>query len=246
MKKHLLLLWCLVLGLTYHSSVAQTNQTAPELNIRQPKFSFKKLTFKSVESGVRKIYTHIKFKELTQQHHQVAILPIEIIIDQDDVDQSPAQDLNYRAFVEAKNAYPIMFASLQKEKFFHHYNINFQDISVTQQILLENNFTPEQLKITSPTKLATLLGVDAIITCSIVRDEKLVSEAKTFENLRRSKRLVGPSAGTATVNIYDGKNDELLWQFERLLTAGLGNNMHETILNLSNRMAMAFPYFKPL
>ena len=139
-----------------------------------------------------------------------------------------------------------MFASLQKEKAMHHFHINFQDISETQRILAENNLTPDRLKITPAAQLAALLGVDAIITCSIVRDVKLVAEAKTLENFRRSKGLVGPSAGTATVNIYDGKNNELLWQFERLLTAGLGNNIHETFLNLGNRMAMAFPYFKPL
>ncbi|GEO05993.1 hypothetical protein AAE02nite_36570 [Adhaeribacter aerolatus] len=246
MKKRLLFLLCFNLCLAYHHSRAQTTQPAPDVNFRQPWLNLQKLTFKSVESGVRKIYTHIKFKELTQKHHQVAILPVEIIIDQNEISHMPAQDLNHRAFVEAKNAYPILFASLQKEKVMHRYNINFQDISETQRILSENDLTPDKLKSTPAAKLAALLGVDAIITCSIVRDEKLVAEAKTLENLRRSKGLVGPSAGTATVNIYDGRNNELLWQFERLLTAGLGNNMHETMLNLGNRMAMAFPYFKPL
>ena len=244
MKKHLLLLLCLCFCLAYHSSRAQTDESA--LKIRHPKFSLKKLTFKSVESGVRRIYTHIKFKELTQKHHQVAILPVEIIIDKDEVHHTPVQNLNHRAFVEAKNAYPILFASLQKEKAMHRYHINFQDISETQRILTENNLTSDIVKRTPAAQLAALLGVDAIVTCSIVRDEKLVAEAKALENFRRSKGLVGPSAGTATINIYDGKNNELLWQFERLLTAGLGNNMHETILNLGNRMAMAFPYFKPL
>ena len=76
--------------------------------------------------------------------------------------------------------------------------------------------------------------------------KNLVAEAKLFDNFKRSKGLIGPSAGTATVHIYNGKTNELLWQFERLLTAGLGHNIDENIFNLSNHMALAFPYFKPL
>jgi hypothetical protein len=246
MKKHLLLLLCLTLCLIYNSSQAQTTDSTKELTFRRSLVNLKKLTFKSVERGARKIYTHIKFKELTQEHQLVAILPIEIVIDKDELYHTPIQELHHEAFIEANNAYPVMFASLQKEKTFNHYNINFQDISTTQRILAEHNFTAEILKNTPASKLAALLGVDAIITCSIVREEKLVAQAKAKDNFRRSKRLVGPSAGTATVHIYDGKNNELLWQFERLLTAGLGSNFDQTIVNLSNRMALAFPYFKPL
>jgi len=175
-------------------------------------------------------------------------LPIEIVIDQDAHNHTPYLDLQYRAIIEAKNAYPIIFATLQKEKVFNHYSINFQDIGTTQRLLTENNITPDSLKKLSPSTLASLLGVDAIITCNIIiiREEKLVAEAKLFDNFKRSKGLIGPSAGTATVHIYNGKTNELLWQFERLLTAGLGHNIDETIFNLSNCLALAFPYFKPL
>ncbi len=225
MNKQILLLLCLCFSLGYpvRQAQAQSNDSTQEVTFRHSLLNLQKLTFKSVEKGVRKIYTHIKFKELTQEHHQVAILPIEITIDKDELYHTPVQEINHRAFVEAQNAYPVIFASLQKEKVFNHYHINFQDISTTRRILAEHNLTPAVLKKMPPNKLAALLGVDAIITCSIVREEKLVAEAKAKDNFRRAKGFVGPSAGTATVHIYDGKNSELLWQFERLLTGNAVN-----------------------
>ncbi|WP_026462472.1 hypothetical protein [Adhaeribacter aquaticus] len=235
-----------VLFLFFASYVSQAQHLFKEVHPKliASEVKLKKEKVKAPDRGVRKILTHKKFKELTQEHKQVAILPIDIIIDKDPKYHTPVQELQHRAYLEAQNAYPVLFACLQKEKYFKIKNITIQDISRTKQLLEENNITAESLKTLSAQQLASVLGVDAIVSCTIERDEKLVSQARLFENLKRFKKMAGPSAGKAIVSLHNGQTNDLLWQFERELTSTLGNNFEQTVFHLGEKIALDFPYFR--
>jgi hypothetical protein len=195
-----------------------------------------------IDIGLNKIYRHDHFKELAQKHRLVAILPLEVSIKKETTKRFRAQQLARRALIEAKNGYFVLYASLLRVKASHSGTLEIQDITTTQNLLAENNISTADIKNIPPATLTSLLGVDAIIFCKIERDEKLVAEANWFQNLKRFKGIAGASAGTATVSLYDTQN-ELLWQFEGLLTATLGTNFDQTICSLGRKTASKIPYF---
>jgi hypothetical protein len=186
--------------------------------------------------------TSAQFQELSRSHQVIAILPVQVHIAQEAPGPASHQ-LHYRALVEAKNFYCVLFAFLQRANSQHANPLKLQDIALTQRLLASHALEATDLRQVAPARLAALLGVDAVLFCSIDRQEKLVAEANLRHNLKRMAGLAGPSAGTASAHLYDGKTNEKLWQFEGLLTAELGRNIDETIRSVGSLVAHELPYF---
>lgn len=189
----------------------------------------------------RTVITFEHFRELSRHHQTIAILPVEVYIAREEA--GPNSQLGYRALVEAKNWYRVLFAFLQLENSSHHNRIQVQDIAHTQRLLESQHLEAAALRQMPPAQLAALLGVDAVLFCSIDREEKLVAEANLLHNLKRISGLAGPSAGKASAQLYDGKTNEKIWQFEGLLTGNLGLTMDQTIKSVSSIVAHELPYF---
>jgi hypothetical protein len=197
---------------------------------------------KYLRSVSHKAITSGQFQQLSRTHRVIAILPVEVYIAPDA--PGPAnRALGYRARVEATNLYRVLFAFLQRENFKHANPLKLQDISLTQRLLANHKLDGAALKQLPPARLAALLGVDAVLFCSIHREERLVAEATLRHNLRRMSGWAGPSAGTASAHLYDGKTNEELWQFEGLLTANLGRDIDQTIRSIGSMVAHELPYF---
>jgi hypothetical protein len=185
--------------------------------------------------------TSAQFQLLSRSHQVIAILPVEVHIAQEKPGPASRQ-LRHRALVEAKNFYCLLFAFLQRQKSDYAHPLQVQDIALTQRLLESQALDAAALRQLPPARLAALLGVDAILFCRINREEKLVAEASFRHNLKRISGLAGPSAGTATAHLYDGKTNEQLWQFQGLLTANLGRNIDETIRSVGSMVAHELPY----
>jgi hypothetical protein len=190
----------------------------------------------------RTAITSAQFQQLSRSHQVIAILPAEVHIAQE-FPGIPKPALRSRALVEAKNFYRVLFAFLQRENSAHASPLKFQDIALTLRLLESHNLDAAAQKQLPPARLAALLGVDAILFCSINREEKLVAEANLRHNLKRISGLAGPSAGTATAHLYDGKTNEQLWVFEGLLTGNLGWNIDQTMRSVGSMVADELPYF---
>jgi hypothetical protein len=190
----------------------------------------------------RSATTFAPFQELSRSHQVIALLPVEVHIAQDHPGPASGQ-LRHRAGVEARNFYCLLFAFLQRENSQHANPLQVQDIALTQRLLAAHALDAAALRQLPPARLAALLGVDAVLFCSINREEKLVAEANLRHNLKRIAGLAGPSAGTATAHLYDGRTNAKLWQFEGLLTADLGSTIDETMRSVGSLVANDLPYF---
>jgi hypothetical protein len=190
----------------------------------------------------RRVVTSERFQLLSRTHRTIAILPVEVHIVQDAAGPFNRQ-LRHRARVEASNLYPVLFAFLQRQNSGRTSPLKLQDITLTQRLLASHHLDGAAFKQVPPARLATLLGVDAVLFCSIHRQERLVAEANLRHNLKRISGWAGPSAGTASAHLYDGKTNEKLWQFEGLLTADLGRDMDQTIRSIGSLVAHELPYF---
>lgn len=189
-----------------------------------------------------KAVTSDQFQHLSRSHRTIALLPVEVHI----APNAPGptnRALGYRAWVEATNFYHVLFAFLQRKNSAHAGGLKLQDISLTQRLLANHQLEGAALKQVPPARLAALLGVDAVLFCSIHREERLVAEANLRHNLKRISGWAGPSAGTASALLYDGKTNERLWQFEGLLTANLGRDIDQTIRSIGSLVAHELPYF---
>jgi hypothetical protein len=209
---------------------------------RHPKKTPAPKSGKSWRTVNRTASTSAQFPELSRSHQMIALIPVEVHITQEVAGPASGQ-LRHRALVEAQNFYCVLFAFLQRERSLHVSSLKFQDITLTQHLLNAHALDAAALRQVPPTQLAAWLGVDAILFCRINREEKLVAEANLRHNLKRMAGLAGPSAGTATAHLYDGKTNEKLWQFEGLLTANLGRNIDQTMRSLGSMVANELPYF---
>lgn len=190
----------------------------------------------------RRAVTSDRFEQLSRSHRVIAILPVEVHITPD-VPDPANRSLRHRARVEASNFYSVLFAFLQRENREHASRLKLQDISLTRRLLASHQLEGATFKQVPPARLAALLGVDAVLFCSIDRQERLVAQANLRHNLKRISGWAGPSAGTASAHLYDGKTNEQLWHLEGLLTAELGRNMDQTIRSIGRMVAHHLPYF---
>jgi hypothetical protein len=53
----------------------------------------------------------------------------------------------------------------------------------------------------------------------------------------------GPNnSGIFTINVYEGKKNELLWRYEKKLSRGLGSDINSVIDDLMRKASKKFPY----
>lgn len=189
-------------------------------------------------------------KEYTSKHQTIAIIPADIVIN----DRKPFKN---------KNSDPEKLIDQQKElqtKVQHLLyqrlkwlkenkrikNINIQDISITNQLLERNDVENMQdMKEIAPNKLAAILGVDGIVSCSGIIDQMLSKGGAlalaTFDN-RRS--VPANDLYNFTLNIFDGDDGELIWSATENLSNKLILKKRIKIIEeiLKHHLTINFPY----
>jgi len=125
-------------------------------------------------------------------------------------------------------------------------NINIQDVSITNQLLERNDVENMQdMKEIAPNKLASILGVDGIVSCSGIIDQMLSKGGAlalaTFDN-RRS--VPANDLYNFTLNIFDGDDGELIWSATENLSNKLILKKRIKIIEeiLKHHLTINFPY----
>ncbi|MDH5609661.1 MAG: hypothetical protein OEY56_09275 [Cyclobacteriaceae bacterium] len=123
------------------------------------------------------------------------------------------------------------------------YTVEFQDVDMTNSILLENGISYAELRKKSKSEIASLLGVDAIISGRISRDKPMSEAAALITGL-----LIGYYGSTnkvyVSLSIHDGADASLLWNFDHTLSGSLGSNPESLTKALFNQVSRKFPYLR--
>ena len=194
---------------------------------------------KAQESS-KQVFESPKMKEEVAKHKTVAILPIKTTISYKrppknfDEAANKAEELS-----SATNFQAGMYTYLLRKA--KNYTVTFQDVERTNALLKKAGVF-DKLDETLPDSLAKILGVDAVIKCSYSY-EKTASEAGAIVKTLLFGGLGSKTAsGSLTMQIYNGKDGDLLWRFFKSMNENLMGNANEVMERMMRKVSRNFPY----
>ncbi|HEY0732034.1 MAG TPA: hypothetical protein VGD33_06430, partial [Chitinophagaceae bacterium] len=121
------------------------------------------------------------------------------------------------------------------------YTVSFQDVTQTNAKLKEAGIKYTDLKSTDRTKLAGILGVDAIM------QDRANMEKPMSEGAAIAVGLIAGAWGSTnkvetTINIHDGASGNLLWKYDYEASGSVGSSTTKLVDALMRNATKKFPY----
>ena len=191
--------------------------------------------------GCATVYTDKGFANYQERHQRIAILPPTVSINAlafkagTDTAIIRGQEIKESALL-----YRQLYSQLLKQFGKDRYTIEFQDIEETQARLQQAELSDLALRAQTKTRIAEILGVDAVMSLRVYRDHPMSGGEALFSVL-----LVGASMKNevqANLSIYDGQSGRLLWNFDHLISGGLVSSAEGMTRSLMTSIAKRFPY----
>jgi hypothetical protein len=157
-----------------------------------------------------KYYTSSSFEQLTRTHKIIAILPAEMIFT-----GVPPKNITPEQIAQIEENESTTFQNSLFNGILRHANskkymtyINIQDISTTQKLLQENNISVRQSWKEDDRKLASLLGVDAVVRMRIQK-KRYMSDLASMSIDMGTQVLSTISGGRIPVPYVSSKTNDL-------------------------------------
>ncbi|HSJ11768.1 MAG TPA: hypothetical protein VK916_03725 [Gillisia sp.] len=204
------------------------------------KITFKLLVFAcilfgSTASAQTKLFEHPNFETIAKDHKSIAILPFSAKVSlrpkqMKEITPEQLKDMEYGEGRAIQNSMYTWFLNRQKRG---KLLIEVQDPSKTNALLLKSDIT--DLARFTPEELATILGVDAIITGHFETDKPMSDGASIALGL-----IVGfwgsTNAATINMSVKNGSDGQLLWNYNKRVAGSLGSST-DTLINTLMRKA---------
>ena len=199
-------------------------------------------TFAQLE-GEKQIYSSPKLKDEISKHRIVAILPFETAITYKRLPK------NYDTSVN-NNEQAALSRSLQQSMFTYllrkskKYSVEFQDVE-RSNVLLKSAGVLDHMDMITQDSICKILKVDAVIK-SRYTYEKTATEAGAIVKTILFGKTSGAKTGSAALvmQIYNGKDGNLLWRFYKALNDNFTSSTDELVERLMRKVSRNFPYKK--
>jgi len=188
-------------------------------------------------------YTAANFSSALAKHKTVAILPAEVTMKlrPNEAKRVTAEQVEQ---MNTKTAYDIqekMYGWFLRRSDKFEYTVNFQDVTRTNAKLKEAGIEYKDLSTTDREKLATILGVDAVMQDRLNLEKPMSEGAAVAVGV-----LLGAWGNTnqvnTTINIHDGKSGDLLWKYDYEASGTVGSSTDKLVDALMRNATKKFPY----
>jgi len=190
-----------------------------------------------------KIYKTEDFESKTASHKIVAILPAEVTIalrpnekKRTTVEQLRESEEKTGTMIQDK-----MYSWFLRRSGKFKYTVQFQDVSKTNALLLQNNIRYADMKTHTKEEIAKLLGVDAVISTSASMQKPMSEGAAVAMSL-----LIGYAGSTndvqTVININEATKGDLVWKYDYNATGSIGSNPDRLVNALMRNASKKFPY----
>jgi hypothetical protein len=189
------------------------------------------------------IYKSQNFGSALQKHKTVAIIPAEVTMKLRPNQSKNTTETQLRE-MEKSTGYEIQDKMLgwflrRSDRF--KYTVTFQDINKTNAKLKEAGINYTDLRDMDRSKLAKILGVDAIMQDRLNTEKPMSDGAAVAVGL-----LVGYWGSTnnvqTTINIHDGSSGDLLWKYDYTASGSVGSSTTKLVDALMKNATKKFPY----
>jgi hypothetical protein len=189
------------------------------------------------------IYKAQNFGTALQKHKTVAIIPAEVTMKLRPNQQRKTSESELRE-MEKTTGYEIqdkMHGWFLRRSAKYQYTVSFQDINKTNAKLKEAGIDYKDLRDMDRSKLANILGVDAIMQDRLNTEKPMSEGAAVAVGL-----LVGYWGNTnnvqTTINIHDGNSGDLLWKYDYSASGSIGSSTTKLVDALMKNATKKFPY----
>jgi len=190
-----------------------------------------------------KVYKSDDFAAALNKHKTVAILPAEVTMklrpneakkmtkeQMDDMTKQTGYDIQEKMYG---------WFLRRGDKF--DYTVTFQDVTKTNAKLKDAGISYEDLRSTDRSKLASILGVDAVMQDRTQMEKPMSDGAAVAVGV-----LVGAWGSTnkvqTTINIHDGTSGNLLWKYDYEASGSVGSSTTKMVDGLMKNATKKFPY----
>lgn len=190
-----------------------------------------------------KIYQASNFNEALAKHKTVAIIPAEVTMQlrPNQTKNMTQAQLDEMAMKMGYDIQEKMYGWFLRRGNKFEYTVNFQDVTQTNAKLKEAGIKYTDLKSTDRTKLANILGVDAIM------QDRANMEKPMSEGAAIAVGLIAGAWGSTnkvetTINIHDGASGNLLWKYDYEASGSVGSSTTKLVDALMRNATKKFPY----
>lgn len=202
-------------------------------------FSFLFIFFITNIFAQKQIFISPNLKEAIGQHRTVAIIPFRVSIS---YKRTPKNfDAEGNKADEKKSALNMqsgMLTYLLKKQ--EKYSVTFQDVARTNTLLKQAGVF-DKLDEILPDSLCKILKVDAIIN-STYTYEKTGSAGASIATAMVFGVASSTGSGSLTMQIYDGKDGNLLWRFYKEMDENVYSSGDEIMERMMRKISRNFPY----
>jgi hypothetical protein len=189
------------------------------------------------------IYKAADFSNAASKHKTVAILPAEVTMQlrPNQAKNTTPEQLEDMATKTGYDVQEKMYGWFLRRSDKFDYTVTFQDVTKTNAKLKEAGIAYKDLRTTDRTKLAQILGVDAIMQDRLSMEKPMSEGAAVAVGL-----LVGAWGNTnkvnTTINIHDGASGNLLWKYDYEASGSVGSSTTKLVDALMRNATKKFPY----
>lgn len=198
-------------------------------------------TFAQFE-GAKQTYSAPNMRDQLDGQKMVAIIPFETSITYKRTPKNYDESANKNEEQNiSKNLQQSMFTYLLRKS--DKYSVTFQDVSRTNALLKAQGVMDHLDELTADS-ICKILKVDAIIKCNYAY-EKTASEAGAIaKTVLLGSMGSKTGSGALTMQIYNGKDGNLLWRFYKAMNDNLMSSTDELMERMMRKVSRNFPYEK--
>ena len=192
------------------------------------------------------LYENPDFDEIAKSHKSIAVLPFNTTVKlrPKHMEKMTAEKLLKLEIAEGKSIQAAMFSwFLKRKKRGDLKTIEVQDPKKTSAILGKQSITQENIANFTPEELASMLGVDAIITGNYETSKPMSEGASVALGL-----LIGfwGTTNSATINmsVHNATDGVLLWNYNKKVRGSIGSSSNDLINKLMRKASRRLSYTK--
>ncbi len=192
--------------------------------------------------GAKQTFSAPDLKEQISAHKKVAILPFEASITYKRPPKNYDATANRNEEINTgKNLQQSMYTYLLRKG--ENYSVSFQDVDRTNS-LLKSKGMYDNLDTYTQDSICKVLGVDAVVKCRYAY-EKTASEAGAIAKTLLFGSMGGKTgSGALTMQVYNGKDGELLWRFYKAMDDNVMSSTDVLMERMMRKVSRNFPYEK--
>jgi hypothetical protein len=190
--------------------------------------------------GSKQVFSSPKLKAEIPTHKTVAILPFSATISYKRLPKNFNEEANN---ADQKS----MAANLQQGMYTYllrksgEYSVTFQDIERTNALLKQKGLYDKLNEITQDS-ICKALGVDAVVKCAYSYERTGSEGGAIVKGVLLGSSFAKTGSGSLTMQIYNGKDGDLLWRFYKEMNEDVTSSANEVMERMMRKVARNFPY----